>query len=66
MSNHETVAWAAIVREDGTPCVYPLNDLRPHDLQINGCWCRPFWDDHVIVHNSMDQREAYERGRKMS
>lgn len=58
-------AWAVLIREDGAPCVYPLDDLRTHD--INGeCWCRPFMDEHVIVHNAMDRREEYERGRKPS
>ena len=47
--------------------VYPLNDLREHvvDEQLS-CWCRPIDDDGVIVHNAMDQREAYEQGRKPS
>jgi hypothetical protein len=40
--------------------ILPLNDLRPHTL--SDCWCQPADDDGVIVHNSMDQRERYERG----
>lgn len=45
--------------------VYPTDDLRAHSL--TDCWCRPVEDDGVIVHNSLDQRELYERGeRKMS
>ena len=31
------------------------------------CCCRPSEDDGVIVHNSLDLRELYERGeRKLS
>jgi hypothetical protein len=40
--------------------VYPINDLREHSL--SDCWCRPTDDDGVIVHNSLDGRELYERG----
>lgn len=60
-------AWAVATSDDGSPVVYPMNDLRPHDLNDGACecWCRPFWDDNVRVHNSMDQRETYERGRKL-
>ncbi|HDR0635836.1 hypothetical protein [Pasteurella multocida] len=42
--------------------VYPLNDLREHDLKAD-CWCNPVINDEgVCVHNSMDQREKYESG----
>lgn len=47
--------------------VIPINDLRDHD-ETPECWCRPRRDDDepsVIVHNSMDQRETHEAGRKM-
>ncbi|MGP0076188.1 MAG: hypothetical protein ACLPWF_30065 [Bryobacteraceae bacterium] len=45
--------------------VYPINDLRKHSLR--DCWCRPFDDEGVTVHNSLDGREQYERGeRKLS
>lgn len=42
--------------------VYPVNDLREHS--ITRCWCSPFEDDGVIVHNSLDRRELYERGEQ--
>lgn len=47
--------------------VLPINDLREHD-EHSGCWCRPtlYHEDAVCVHNSMDRREEYERGRKVS
>jgi hypothetical protein len=65
MSTNETSTWMATTRLDGAPCVYPLDDLKPH--VVNGeCWCRPFEDDGVIVHNAMDRREEYERGRMAS
>lgn len=42
--------------------VFPLNDLREHDLSEN-CWCKPtLTEDGVLVHNSADRRELYERG----
>jgi hypothetical protein len=45
--------------------VCPVNDLREHLL--TDCWCSPMDDDGIIVHNSLDQRELYERGdRKAS
>lgn len=44
--------------------VVPINDLREHQ-ENEKCWCRPNDDEGVIVHNSMDRREEYERGRKL-
>jgi hypothetical protein len=45
--------------------VFPVEDLREHSVM--GCWCSPVDDDGVIVHNSLDRRELYERGeRQMS
>lgn len=44
--------------------VTPANDLREHDLKPL-CWCDPRRDREepsVVVHNSMDRREAYEVG----
>jgi len=40
--------------------VIPVDDLREHSL--NNCWCDPRDDDGVVVHNSLDGRELYERG----
>jgi hypothetical protein len=45
--------------------VMPLNDLKPH-IYIN-CKCNPRVDDeypNVIVHNSYDGREFYEKDNK--
>jgi hypothetical protein len=42
--------------------VYPFNDLREHSLA--DCWCRPTDDDGIMVHNSLDGRELYERGER--
>ena len=47
--------------------VVPLNDLRDHRYAID-CWCQPVRDGEypsVIIHNSMDERETYETGRKL-
>jgi hypothetical protein len=46
----------------------PEGDLREH-LESRDCWCKPRPDDDdptVWVHNSMDRREEYEQGRKLS
>ncbi len=49
--------------------VYPLNDLREHDVADGSggtCWCKPREVDDapgVWVHNSMDGREEYEPDR---
>jgi hypothetical protein len=48
-------------------CV-PLGDLREHAASKN-CWCKPTEDEQVPgvwVHHSMDQRESYEEGRKLT
>ena len=49
---------------------YPMNDLREHDVDGMSCWCHPQAEEcdggTLIVHNSMDRREEYERGRKAS
>jgi hypothetical protein len=46
--------------------VYPLNDLRDHDLESETCWCQPRTEDLenevVVIHNALDQREKYESG----
>ena len=45
--------------------VYPVDDLREH--AVTDCWCGPLDDDDIVIHNSLDGREIYERGeRKMS
>ena len=48
--------------------VYPLNDLREHEVDGGYCWCRPKvdFDEAVIIHNAMDGREQWELGRKLS
>lgn len=45
--------------------VVPINDLRDHDENGTGCWCRPTIEDGVVVHNSMDGREKIETGERM-
>jgi hypothetical protein len=42
--------------------VYPENDLREHSL--GSCWCNPSDDDGIMVHNSLDRREFFERGER--
>ena len=43
--------------------VYPLDDLKGHDT-VAECWCKPVNDEGIMVHNSMDGREAYEKGER--
>jgi hypothetical protein len=52
-------------RPSGDVHLVPLDDLRTHDEEC--CWCRPrdetLSDGSVLtIHNSLDGREAYERG----
>lgn len=50
---------------DGDLHVMPEGDLREHIYQ--NCWCHPAEvEPGLIVHNSMDRREEFEEGRKMS
>lgn len=45
--------------------VYPVNDLKEHDIETMDCWCNPdILNDlppYVIKHHSMDGREKYEQ-----
>jgi hypothetical protein len=51
---------------EGSPReVAPVDDLKPH-ISGEKCWCTPFWEDEILIHNSMDGREKYEQGRKLS
>ena len=48
--------------------VTPVDDLREHESSP-GCWCKPTQDAEepgLWVHHSMDRREEYEEGRKLS
>ena len=42
--------------------VYPLGDLREHELSVK-CWCAPTEEEsgEIVVHHSMDGREEFER-----
>lgn len=63
------VSWvAAMVYEpDGQRHyhIVPIEDLQDHSADPS-CWCNPVEDEEdpgIWVHNAMDQREEYERGR---
>jgi hypothetical protein len=46
--------------------IIPIDDLRGHDESFD-CWCNPERDDidpELVIHNSMDGREAYETGKR--
>ena len=63
-SGSTRVTWA-VDRMTDLPHVWPVGDLREHAISMD-CWCRPVDDEGVIVHNSMDGREQFERGRMAS
>jgi hypothetical protein len=47
--------------------VIPLGDLREHDASVK-CFCHPTPDDddeRVILHHSLDGREAFESGERL-
>ena len=55
--------WFA--NNDGeSPEVWPKDDLKPHH-RGSACWCAPYDDGGVMVHQAMDQREKYERGERL-
>lgn len=56
-NNHRKLPW----KVQGLQ-VIPVDDLREHSLK--NCWCEPRDEDGVIVHNTLDGRELYERGER--
>jgi hypothetical protein len=44
--------------------IYPVEDLKPHDM-TDDCWCAPCVEDDLVIHNAMDERETYEQGRAL-
>jgi hypothetical protein len=50
-----------VIETDGLPHVVPRLDLKEHTVD-GACWCGPEEDTGVVIHNSMDRRELYERG----
>jgi len=45
--------------------VYPLNDIKEHDIESTLCKCEPSIiadkdSDIIVVHNSFDERECIE------
>jgi len=66
MSKTETtdLGWTAFAAfKSCPPEVIPNNDLREH-FGCEKCWCAPFFDGELLVHNSMDGREQFERGQR--
>jgi hypothetical protein len=55
--------WRAQLLPNGQHHVTPIADHRNHQLSAE-CWCHPFDDEGVYVHNSLDGREFYERGER--
>lgn len=52
--------WAVY---NSAPEVAPINDLKPHEIGKIECWCNPYMEGNVLVHNALDGREnTYEKG----
>jgi len=48
----------------GITHIYPMGDLRDHQISKK-CWCSPKVEDgSLVIHNSMDGREAFETGER--
>ncbi len=49
--------------------VVPVNDLREHNTKSKKCWCEPMIEEYkrgtLVTHNSLDQRELYEQGKRL-
>lgn len=58
MNRHDDPALAPVIH------VYPVDDIREHDTAGTACWCAPNLEVEeaavIVVHNSLDGREAYE------
>lgn len=66
MYDEGSMQWM-VTPTDEAVHVTPIGDLRPH-LLMTGCWCSPVFDadqPQVLVHASLDGREAFERGERM-
>lgn len=54
--------WVCVTSNtSGEQHVCPTFDFKNHTINLK-CWCVPFVDDGIIVHNSMDGREKVESG----
>ena len=49
--------WAVTQSEDGSWHVWPVGDVRRHDLEEE-CWCMPFEDPQggLLIHQAADGR----------
>lgn len=66
LAPHETTGYHLDLEFDIPVEYHPVNDLKPHHLLGSGlpCWCKPVDEDGVLVHNSLDGREAFEDGER--
>jgi hypothetical protein len=56
-----------ILNRDGHAThIIPVDDLKEHSESAD-CWCQPKVDEEInlIVHNSADNREAFEEKQRM-
>lgn len=58
--------WRSEVGGGESAQVYPVDDLKEHVVSGRVCWCEPEYDVvyDVVIHNSMDQREKFETGKR--
>lgn len=57
-----TKGWMALgpSLSGDAPEVYPIDDRMPHQVGSEGCPCRPFWCDGILVHQAFDNRTEME------
>lgn len=47
--------------------IYPLDDIKPHDLESIYCDCNPMidWTNHLVIHHAWDYREVVEEAEEI-
>lgn len=66
MSQWKVINGTAVAGNTVTHVV-PTEDLKEHVLDCD-CWCVPELDEEIMlaVHNSADNREAFETGKRLT
>lgn len=66
MTQWETITGTASAGNKVTHIV-PTKDLKEHKLDCD-CWCNPTLDEEIMlaIHNSADNREAFETGKRLT
>jgi len=47
--------------------IYPLNDIREHELEGTSCWCgvEVDWENELVIHAAADHREIVEQAEEI-